>query len=101
MLWHSRCCFCGLCAYYCPTQAIRQTNDWQLHHANADKYAQVEDILAKYQTCIDCGARLMVPKVDVVTASAIGAERYNQAHSPRCDACRRTFQARQIVGVKS
>lgn len=99
MVWHARCVFCGLCAFYCPTKAITQTNDWNLGHRNADKYTIVEDILAPYRTCGGCGSKLMVPRVGVFAAEAVGRER-NDAAEPLCDACRRKVQARQIIGGK-
>lgn len=96
IVWHGRCTFCGLCAYYCPTGALELSNDWNLAHANADKYAMVEDVIAKYQVCVDCGTRLMVPHGNVFAASAIGTDRHNQMNTPRCDACRRKQQARLV-----
>ncbi len=100
IVWHTSCTFCGLCEYYCPTKAIRQTNDWNLSHANKDKYTMTEDIVAKYQLCVDCNARLMVPHGNVFTAEAIGKDRNNQMQSPRCESCRRKYQAKQMIGAK-
>jgi formate hydrogenlyase subunit 6/NADH:ubiquinone oxidoreductase subunit I len=100
MVWHASCTFCGLCEYYCPTDAIYQTKDWSLHHANADKYAMSEDVLVPYQHCADCGTRLMVPRDNVFAASTVGRDRVDAAHGPRCDACRRKAQARLLMMVQ-
>jgi formate hydrogenlyase subunit 6/NADH:ubiquinone oxidoreductase subunit I len=100
IVWHARCTFCGLCEYYCPTGAIKLSNDWNLAHANADKYSMVEDVLAKYQVCMDCNAKLMVPHGNVFTAAAIGNDRNNQILSPRCEPCRRKQKAKQIMEIR-
>jgi formate hydrogenlyase subunit 6/NADH:ubiquinone oxidoreductase subunit I len=99
-VWHAHCSFCGLCEFYCPTDAIYLTNDWDLGHTNAEKFAMHEEILALYQTCSDCGVKLMVPNANAATSSEIGKERLAHIDEPRCDACRRKKQARQITGVR-
>ena len=99
IVWHTRCTYCGLCEFYCPTHAIHQTKDWRMHHRSVDKYGLTEDILAPYRHCCDCGAKLMVPTSDVFAAAAIGLDR-NAVDGIRCEACRRSLQAKQIVGVK-
>ena len=96
-VWHGRCCFCSLCEYYCPTDAIYLTNDWDLTHPNADKYLMQENIVAKYQTCVGCGAKLMVPKGNAVTAFMIGKDRMDQLDNPHCDTCRRSQKAAEII----
>lgn len=72
ILWHSHCSFCGLCEFYCPTDAIKQTNDWRLEHDYAEKYVMQEVITARYQHCSSCGEKLMAPRGGVVEASRIG-----------------------------
>lgn len=99
-VWHAHCSFCGLCEFYCPTDAIYLTNDWDLAHPNTDKYTMQETILARYQRCVDCGAKLMVPNEGPTVAHAIGSERLNQQDHPRCESCRRKQQARQIMEVR-
>ena len=99
MVWHAKCTFCGLCAYYCPTDAMTMSNDWQLSHPNVKKYATANTVVAKYRVCVDCEQRLMVPQEDVVSASIIGHVRSTQNAEPRCEQCRRIQKARQITGV--
>ena len=99
-VWHSHCSFCGLCEFYCPTDAIYLTNDWDLSHASGDTYAMQESVLARYQICEDCGAKLMVPQTGIVQAANIGRIRGDGQDNPKCDSCRRKERAAQIIGVK-
>ncbi|MEW8250940.1 MAG: 4Fe-4S binding protein [Candidatus Thiodiazotropha sp.] len=98
-IWHSKCCFCALCEYYCPTEAMFLTNDWDLNHPNSDKYLMQDSIIAKYRICVDCGAKLMVPVGNAATAFMVGKDRLDQIGRPRCEACRRSTKAAEIIGA--
>lgn len=98
-VWHGLCTFCGLCAFYCPTQAITITNDWDLAHENSKKFAMSQTILARYQTCGDCGGRLMVPEERVIAAAIIGHRRGQGGLEARCEPCRRKHQATRTLAA--
>lgn len=89
-LWHNTCVFCGTCAFYCPTDAIRQTNDWRLVHREERKFEMIEAGLIPNQICVECGAKAlathpamsMTARLDPPIARAEQGEL--QARCPRC-----------------
>jgi ferredoxin len=59
MMWHNTCVFCGLCEFYCPTDAIHQTDDWHMAHAVADKFTMAIREVIPYVSCTACGAKAL------------------------------------------
>jgi formate hydrogenlyase subunit 6/NADH:ubiquinone oxidoreductase subunit I len=95
-LWHNTCTFCGLCQFYCPTEAIRLTTDWHLSHLNAEKYSMVEMGFLPTIKCTQCGteATAMAPRPDQCKRP-LSADELN-AYRHLCPKCRRTF----LQGIK-
>lgn len=56
LLWHDTCTFCGLCAFYCPQDAIEMSSDWHLAHLQDEKFEMVERALIPAGHCAECGA---------------------------------------------
>jgi len=54
-LWHDTCAFCGLCAFYCPTDAIRLSDDWHLSHTDDRKFEMIEKGRIPAIHCAACG----------------------------------------------
>ena len=89
--WHATCVFCGTCEFYCPTKAVKQSNDWHLAHAQGDKYAQVEHGLIPNQICVECGAKALdtAPAVSHIKPALTETELTDLR--ARCPKCRNKF----------
>jgi formate hydrogenlyase subunit 6/NADH:ubiquinone oxidoreductase subunit I len=89
--WHDTCVFCGNCEFYCPTKSVRQTTDWHLAHAQADKYTMVEHGLIPNMKCSECGATALdtAPMVAKVKPP-LSAEELAEVRS-RCPKCRAKY----------
>ncbi|MBV8646105.1 4Fe-4S dicluster domain-containing protein [Paludibacterium sp.] len=59
MMWHNSCVFCGLCNFYCPTDAIVQSDDWHLAHPTARMYEMAIRELIPYTACSACGTKTL------------------------------------------
>jgi formate hydrogenlyase subunit 6/NADH:ubiquinone oxidoreductase subunit I len=59
MMWHNTCVFCGLCEFYCPTDAIQQTNDWHMAHAVEKQFDMTIKETIPYVPCTTCGAKAL------------------------------------------
>lgn len=90
-LWHNSCVFCGLCEFYCPTDAIHLTTDWHLSHANADKYDMVEQGLLPTIKCTECGTETpaIAPRPEQCKRPLTDAEL--DAYRHQCPKCRKKF----------
>jgi formate hydrogenlyase subunit 6/NADH:ubiquinone oxidoreductase subunit I len=89
MLWHDTCAFCGLCAFYCPTDAIRLTQDWHLAHTEDRKFAMVETGLIPTIACAECGTAALAtaPAADLFGHPPTPDEL--ERLRPYCPRCRR------------
>ncbi len=88
-IWHNTCISCGLCAYYCPTKAIRLSNDWHLSHLQERKYAMTDSAVIAATVCAQCGCP-MPPVADAlmrVAFRAVGPRTEKMRHL--CPDCRR------------
>lgn len=89
--WHDTCVFCGNCAFYCPTGAIYQTNDWNLTHTQDEKFEMVEHGIIPMQVCVECGKKALdtAPSVKNVDPP-LSAEEMTELRA-RCPRCRATY----------
>ncbi len=93
LLWHDSCTFCGLCAFYCPTEGITLTDDWHLAHPQSRKFAMVEEGTIPTIRCAACGAQAL--------ATAPAAALFDHPPTPAeveemrsyCPRCRRKVAA--------
>lgn len=60
-IWHNSCCYCGNCAYFCPTGAIFSTNSFDTAKLQSEKFEDVNSELIDYKTCFSCGDDYMPP----------------------------------------
>jgi formate hydrogenlyase subunit 6/NADH:ubiquinone oxidoreductase subunit I len=60
LLWHNSCTFCGLCEFYCPTDALTMSDDWHLAHAQDQKFDMVERGVIPNGKCAECGAPMLM-----------------------------------------
>lgn len=60
-IWHNSCCYCGNCAYFCPTGAIFSTNSFDTVKLQREKFKDVNSELIDYKFCSTCKERYMPP----------------------------------------
>ncbi|MDO8989819.1 MAG: 4Fe-4S binding protein [Sideroxyarcus sp.] len=97
MLWHNTCVFCGLCEYYCPTDAIRQTDDWHMAHATANQYQMAIREVIPYVSCSACGTKALASAPNPVgVIPPFSAEEIEQQRN-LCPGCRKTALAERGV----
>jgi formate hydrogenlyase subunit 6/NADH:ubiquinone oxidoreductase subunit I len=89
--WHNTCVFCGNCEFYCPTDAIHQTNDWNLAHVQADKFAMVEHGLIPNMKCAECGATALNTSPMVKNVKPPLSETELGEVRSRCPKCRAKY----------
>ena len=89
MLWHNSCVFCGMCAFYCPTGAIRQGKDWHLAHPVSEQYRLAMREVIPYTACTGCGMKTLAtaPNPVGVIPPFSADEIEQQRHL--CPACRK------------
>ncbi|MFT7003698.1 MAG: formate hydrogenlyase subunit 6/NADH:ubiquinone oxidoreductase subunit I [Sulfurimonas sp.] len=97
-VWHNTCCFCGLCEFYCPTKAIKLTNDYHTAHKQEDKYTYIERGFVKYNICSCCSEK-MPPVVPELLAVAFKDVNSNIEELVRlCPSCRQKENLRLLKG---
>jgi len=88
LLWHDTCTFCGLCAFYCPQDAIAMSNDWHLAHLQDEKFDMVERSLIPMGHCAECGADYVAiaPTAKLFSGYAPSADEVEslRQYCPRC-----------------
>ena len=89
MMWHNTCVFCGLCEFYCPTDAISQSDDWHLAHRVDKKFEMAIRETVPYTACTGCGMKTLASAPNPVgIVPPFTAEEIEQ-HRHLCPACRK------------
>ncbi|NJB66507.1 formate hydrogenlyase subunit 6/NADH:ubiquinone oxidoreductase subunit I [Desulfobaculum xiamenense] len=95
-VWHNTCTFCGLCERFCPTGAIKLSNDWSTAHLNSEKFTFREHEFITYDKCEKCSTRM--PRVPLAMLKKIYGEPTEDIMKlyRLCPECRRQRAARQL-----
>ena len=89
MMWHNTCVFCGLCNFYCPTDAIRQGNDWHMAHGVGQKFEMAIREVIPYTACKGCGMKTLASAPNPVGVSPPFTAAEIELHRHLCPACRK------------
>lgn len=89
MMWHNTCVFCGMCEFYCPTDAIHQTNDWHMAHAVGEKFNMAIRETIAYTTCTGCAAKTLASAPNPVGVDPPFTPEEVEQHRYLCAACRK------------
>jgi formate hydrogenlyase subunit 6/NADH:ubiquinone oxidoreductase subunit I len=89
MMWHNTCVFCGMCEFYCPTDAIHQTNDWHMAHAVGEKFNMAIRETIAYTTCSGCAAKTLASAPNPVGVDPPFTPEEVEQHRYLCAACRK------------
>lgn len=89
MMWHNTCVFCGMCEFYCPTDAIHQTNDWHMAHAVGEKFNMAIRETIAYTTCNGCEAKTLASAPNPVGVDPPFTPEEVEQHRYLCAACRK------------
>jgi formate hydrogenlyase subunit 6/NADH:ubiquinone oxidoreductase subunit I len=93
MMWHNTCVFCGLCEFYCPTRAIRQSNDWHLAHPAEEAYRMAIREVIPYIECAGCGGKTLASAPNPVGVEPPFTPEEIERHHHLCPVCRKKAMA--------
>lgn len=97
MMWHNTCVFCGLCEFYCPTDAIRNSNDWHMAHAVGEKFNMAIRETIPYVACTGCGAKALASAPNPVGVNPPFTPEEIEQQRNLCPACRKKALAERGV----
>ena len=87
-IWHNSCCYCGNCAYFCPTGAIFSTNDFHTAKLQNEKFDDVNVGHINYEKCSDCGDDYMPPSRGLL-GKAYTHDDISKLNEKICTKCRK------------
>ena len=93
MMWHNTCVFCGLCEFYCPTDAIAQSDDWHMAHLAARKFEMAIRETIPYVACAGCGNKTLASAPNPVGVEPPFTPAEIEHHRNLCPACRKKAPA--------
>jgi len=93
MMWHNTCVFCGLCEFYCPTDAIHQSNDWHMAHAADQQFAMAIKETIPYVACTACGAKALSSRPTPVGVEPPLTAEEIEVQRNLCPGCRKKAMA--------
>ncbi len=96
-IWHNSCCYCGNCAYFCPTGAIFSTNSFDTVKLQNEKYSDVNVAHIFYDKCSCCGEKYMPPSKGLLAKSYIH-EDINKLDAKICSKCRKEENFKRMYG---
>lgn len=93
-VWHSTCCYCGNCGYYCPTGAISNTNDFGTIHAQEDKFKHTHVARIKFNRCERCDKKYIRASSSLIEKSFTDSTESTDEIRSVCPECRKelTFE---------
>ena len=85
-IWHNSCCYCGNCAYFCPTGAIFSTNSFDTVKLQNEKFSDVNVANIPYQECSCCGEKYMPPSRGLLGKAYVhdDVKKLNTNICPKC-----------------
>ena len=85
-VWHNTCCYCGNCAYFCPTGAIFNTNSFDTAKLQSEKYEDVNIGHIAYAKCASCSEPYMPPSKGLLGKAYVfdDVSKLNENICPKC-----------------
>ncbi len=90
-VWHNTCCFCGNCAYYCPTGAISNSYDFKTVRDYAEKYSHTNRIDIEYRECDECKEKYTPPSHPLLEKSLAPDSHHIDKLEHLCPSCRKNL----------
>lgn len=87
-IWHNSCCYCGNCAYFCPTGAIFTTNNFDTAKLQNEKFEDVNIGYIEYEKCSSCSQTYMPPSNGLLEKAYV-ADDVNKLNDKICPKCRK------------
>ncbi len=87
-IWHNSCCYCGNCAYFCPTGAIFSTNSFDTAKLQSEKFEDVNSELIKPSSCSSCGEPYMPPSRGLLGKAYVHDD-IKKLNTAICSKCRK------------
>jgi len=94
-IWHNSCCYCGNCAYFCPTGAIFTSGSFDTAKLQSEKFSDVNVEYIENQTCSNCGESYMPPSSGLLDRSYVD-ENIDKLDKKICSKCRKEENFRRM-----